>query len=211
MYNLLSLSAILYNKGSLTMNFLAHAHLSPDNKDIRIGNFIADSVKGSSYKNYSPGIAKGVLLHRAIDSFTDKHETVIRSRSLLREHMGKFAGVATDIYYDHFLARNWHEYSDDDLAVFTTTLYRQLSSSFFVLPSRIKRILPFMIAQNWLCGYANFNDLERVFRGMDRRTGYISGMDNAMIALKKNYDTLFHDFREFYPLLQNMVQEKLDI
>ena len=187
------------------MNFLAHAHLSPDNKDVRIGNFIADSVKGKSYLQFNPQIIAGIKLHREIDTYTDKHPVVVRSRSLLREHFGKFSGVVNDIYYDHFLSRYWSDYSDDDLAVFTSELYRELASRFLILPVKIKRILPFLIAQNWLCGYANFNDLSRVFKGMDRRTGYISGMDNAIDVLKQNYDQLFVDFREYYPALQDFV------
>lgn len=191
------------------MNFLAHAHLSPDDKDIRLGNFIADSVKGRKYMHFNDDIIKGILLHRNIDTYTDKHPVVFNSRSIVREHFGKFAGVVIDIYYDHFLARNWSEYSDEDLADYTSSLYKYVTSRFFILPAKIKRILPFMIAQNWLCGYANFNDLSRVFYGMDRRTGKISGMNNAVDVLKKNYDSLYSDFRVFYPDLQNNTKEQV--
>ena len=33
------------------MNFLAHIYLSGENENIKIGNFIADAVKGKSTKN----------------------------------------------------------------------------------------------------------------------------------------------------------------
>jgi len=38
------------------MNFLAHIYLSGDDKDIIIGNFIADGIKGSSYTKFPEGI-----------------------------------------------------------------------------------------------------------------------------------------------------------
>ena len=58
------------------MNFLAHIYLSGENENIKIGNFIADAIKGNKYKEYSTEIQQGVLLHRYIDSFTDTHPTV---------------------------------------------------------------------------------------------------------------------------------------
>lgn len=184
------------------MNFLAHAHLSGDNNDILFGNFIADSVKGNSYNRYRKDIATGILLHREIDSFTDGHPITKRSREQVRNHFGKFSGIVVDIYYDHFLARNWQNYCNTELSVFTSEIYRIISRRFLLMPPRVKRILPFMIGQNWLTGYANLNDLARVFRGMDRRTNHISGMDNAIYVLKENYNQINEDFEEFYPLLE---------
>ena len=42
------------------MNFLAHIYLSGDNDHIKIGNFIADAVKGKKYKEYPLEIQKGI-------------------------------------------------------------------------------------------------------------------------------------------------------
>ena len=55
------------------MNFLAHAILSFNDPDILTGNMISDHVKGKSQYDFSPGIQKGIRLHRAIDRFTDLH------------------------------------------------------------------------------------------------------------------------------------------
>ena len=53
------------------MNYLAHAFLSFQQPDILVGNMISDFVKGKSKFTYTPGIQKGIMLHRAIDQFTD--------------------------------------------------------------------------------------------------------------------------------------------
>ena len=55
------------------MNYLAHIFLSGGQPDIMIGNFIADSIKGSKYSAYPTEIQKGILLHRQIDTTTDAH------------------------------------------------------------------------------------------------------------------------------------------
>lgn len=183
------------------MNFLAHLYLSFNNEDIIIGNFIADAVKGNSLGHFPPGVARGIRLHREIDHFTDNHPVFKQSRDRILPVYGKFSGIVIDIYYDHFLARNWKDYSSADLGDYVNRAYGLLVSRYSVLPGRSRRILPFMIAQNWLVGYADFKSLQRVFNGMSRRTRYLSGMENAITDLKNSYGLFESEFRLFFPEL----------
>lgn len=191
------------------MNFLAHAHLSGDNDEILFGNFIADAVKGQQWKRYADNIRTGIRLHRQIDTFTDRHVLVKKSMNRIRSDYGKYSGIVVDIYYDHFLAKAWDNYHPTELRGFSKHVYSILSRRFLILPDRTKRMLPFLIAQNWLTAYAGFSGLERVFQGMDRRTSLLSGMSNAVEGLKKNYEPLKQDFTEFYPELQKFSEEAL--
>jgi len=194
----------------ILMNFLAHAHLSGSNDEILFGNFIADSVKGRQMENYPSSVIDGIRLHRAIDQFTDNHPVVRNSIELIKPAMGRYSGVGVDIFYDHFLAANWNRYADIVLTDFSLHVYKILAIRFFQLPSRTKRILPFMIAQNWLVSYASIPDLHRVFHGMDRRTHYLAGMSRAVAALVENYARIGSDFESFYPDLQQFTTKKLD-
>ncbi len=191
------------------MNFLAHVHLSQDNEDVIFGNFIADAVKGKSYLKYRKDIITGILLHRDIDTFTDRHPIVKNSKATVREHFGKYSGIVVDIYYDHFLAHNWQHYHNEELVRYSGKVYSILTKRYLLLPGRVKRMLPFLIGQNWLAGYANFKGLQGVFNGMDRRTGYVSGMDNAIKILEENYDSLYLDFKEFYGELEIYSKQRL--
>jgi len=181
------------------MNFLAHAHLSGNNESVLFGNFIADAVKGKGFVNYNKDIQKGILLHRNIDSFTDNHVVFKKTLDRVRNNFGKYSGVAVDIYYDHFLAKSWDQYHDLDLKSFADHVYSILKKNYGLLPFRTKRLLPFLITQNWLYGYSNLSDLEMVFYGMDRRTGFKSGMTKAVKVLQQNYSEINKDFDEFYP------------
>ena len=67
------------------MNFLSHLYLSGESEGLLIGNFIADSLKGSAFNTFSPEIQKGILLHRKIDTYTDSHPIVDESKKRLRE------------------------------------------------------------------------------------------------------------------------------
>lgn len=181
------------------MNFLAHLYLSGKNEDVALGNFIADAVKGSHYKNYPENVAKGILLHREIDHYTDNHPVFRQSKSRLVPKYGIFSGIIVDIYYDHYLAKNWKDFSDEKLNDFVARSYFLLVRKFHLLPARSKRILPFLVSQNWLAGYADFESLRKVFNGMSRRTNNLSGMENAVDDLKSDYAFFEKEFREFFP------------
>ncbi len=188
------------------MNFLAHAYLSGDDPEVLFGNFVADGIKGTAAQDYPEGIRRGIALHRRIDAFTDTHPIVKQSVARLQPQFRKYAVVIVDIYYDHFLSRNWQNYSDQDLVAFSSTVYKTLIRRYHILPKRTKRILPFMIAQNWLVGYANLHDLNRVFRGMARRARFDSGMEHAVPFLKQHYSEFDEEFKLFFPDLINFCE-----
>lgn len=181
------------------MNFLAHLYLAPAKDEIILGNFIADAVKGKVFDSYSEGIQRGILFHRQIDKFTDEHPVFKQSSKRLYPKYKRYSGVIVDIYYDHFLAKNWDDYHSQNLNKFVSEAYQLLIHNFKLLPPRSKRILPFMITQNWLSNYGNLKDLKRVFKGMSRRTTNNSKMDESIDDLKKNYEAFEEEFRSFFP------------
>lgn len=191
------------------MNFLAHAHLSGDNDDLLCGNFFADAVKGNGFNKFPKDIQYGIRIHRKIDSFTDSHPIFKQTLDRIRNHFGKFSGIVVDIYYDHYLANNWNKFSDIDLPEYTVHVYNILEDRYEILPNRTKRLLPFLISQNWLLAYANFNGLNSVFQGMDRRTGQQSGMSEAVPVLLENYEAIREDFFNYYPLLEKYAQDEI--
>lgn len=93
------------------MNYLAHVFLSGPNRKVQLGNFVGDAVKGSSYKNYPPDIAKGIQLHRAIDDYTDRHPAVCEVVHRLQPEFGRYSGVLLDIYFDYLLASRFESFS----------------------------------------------------------------------------------------------------
>ena len=81
------------------MNFLAHLYLSQDNTNIMIGNFIADHIRGNNYEEYSKEIQRGIFLHREIDTFTDNHQIVRKSKRRLHQRYRHYDGVIIDIFF----------------------------------------------------------------------------------------------------------------
>lgn len=191
------------------MNFLAHIYLSGDNKEVIIGNFIADGIKGKKYKQYPLQIQRGILLHRGIDSFTDQHPTVRKSTARLHKNYGHYSGVIVDILYDHFLAKNWEKYHEQPLDDYVQDFYKLLNSEYELLPSRIQMMMPFMISDNWLLSYATIPGIGKILEQMNRRTKYKSNMNLAIIELKQYYSEFEDEFTSFFIELESFSKEKL--
>lgn len=181
------------------MNFLAHLYLSGEEEDVIVGNFVADAIKGNSLERFPEGMERGIRLHREIDFYTDQHPVFRSSKSRLSPTYGLFSGIIVDLYYDHFLAKLWEEYSDEDLKEKVSRTYFLLIRRFHLLPHRSRRILPYMITQNWLVNYRDFSSMQKVFNGMSRRTSRPSGMENAIGDLKNDYSSYETEFRTFFP------------
>ncbi len=190
------------------MNFLAHLYLSKNNKNILIGNFIADAVKGKNYNNYPSEIKAGILLHREIDTFTDNHSIVRKSMHRLHERYGHFDGVIIVILYDHFLAKNWTNYSDTPLEIYAQNVYDFLQKNIELFPERVQEILPYMIEYNWLVNYKTMDGIEQVLKGMNKRTKGISKMHLAIHDLKENYKEFENDFTSYFKELEKFSEEK---
>lgn len=181
------------------MNYLAHAFLSGNNPKIIIGNMIADAVKGKSVNNYEKDIKKGIQLHRNIDFFTDTHPIVINSKEKLYYKYHKYSNVIIDIFYDHFLSINWQQYSTENINNVAKNTYRILTLYYEILPARIKKILPFMVTNNWLGNYHDINIIGRALTNMSKKTKYESRMSEAIEDLKTNYSEFNRDFQTFFP------------
>tara|TARA_R110002072_G_scaffold14307_1_gene59597 strand:- start:35085 stop:35669 length:585 start_codon:yes stop_codon:yes gene_type:complete len=193
------------------MNFLAHIYLSGDNESITIGNFIADGIKGKKYLMYPKEIQKGILLHRGIDSFTDQHPTVKQSTARLHKNYGHYSGVIVDILYDHFLAKNWHDYHELPLDVYVDNFYELLRKNFQILPIRIQRMMPYMIADNWLLSYATIPGISKILVQMNVRTKGVSKMNFAVQELEEFYTEFETEFTSFFTELIIFSEEKLKV
>ncbi|TBX69971.1 DUF479 domain-containing protein [Flavobacterium silvisoli] len=191
------------------MNFLAHIYLSGENDLVKIGNFIADSIRGHSYEKYGDDVKKGILLHRSIDSFTDSHPVYRQSKHRLHEKYGHYSGVIMDIFYDHFLAKNWAAYSDIALADYSENFYFLLRDHYDILTDKVKGMLPYMIARNWLVSYASIEGLQMIMFQMDHRTKNRVAMHESIVELQQFYIEFETEFTQFFEELRKHCQQKL--
>ena len=193
------------------MNYLAHLYLSGDSDEIKLGNFIGDFVKGNRHNKYPDQVAYGIILHRRIDSFTDQHADVGECIKLLRPGYGRYSGIVTDVFFDHFLASNWSEYSPHLLRNFAKNAHAIFLSNFFLLPLKVKQFLPFLIQHKRLESYSKRENLLNVFEIMSRHTSLPANSDWAMQMLNQEYDQFEALFRSFFAEMINYVESEFEI
>lgn len=180
------------------MNFLAHQYLSGPDDQLKIGNFLADMIRGKEIERFDNGIQKGILLHRSIDQFTDSHKAVKEAIKLFKETQGKYASVIVDITFDHFLAFHWKKYHSKELNVFANEFYDLMASNYSILPEKVQYMIPRMKQQNWLYEYQFLDGIQQAYEGISRRASFDSNMANARVGLEKNYDQLNQLFEAFF-------------
>ena len=193
------------------MNYLAHVFLSGEDEEIVIGNFIGDYVKGINFRKYSDSVKKGILLHREIDAFTDRNKTIRKSKSLFKNRYGKYSGIIIDIFYDHFLAKNWSKFSSVPLKDFTLNLHKILNKHFDILPERVKQFVPSFINNNWIEYYKSVFGIKQVLKRMSSITTLPDETSYAINVLKDNYSVLESDFLDYFPELTAYVAGRYNI
>lgn len=191
------------------MNFLAHIYLSGNNDFMKIGGFMADGVRGKDYEHFPNDIRKGILLHRAIDTFTDAHAVFRISKHRLHERYGHYSGVIIDVFYDHFLAKNWQDYSDEKLDVFVQNFYQSLEDNFDMLTPKVQNMLPHMERGNWLWNYQFVDGIGTILSQMDRRTKNTSKMGESVQELEQFYKEFEQEFTLFFKELREFVADKI--
>ncbi len=184
------------------MNYLGHLLLSHHTPDAVVGAMLGDFVKGKPAEHLGTDVRAAIVLHRAIDGYTDRHPAIAASRALISPERRRFAGVMLDIFHDHFLARHWRRYDSRPLPEFTGMVYGVLLSRQATFPDRLQRMLPRMVSDDWLAAYADMESVELALNGISRRLRYperATALSTAISELERNYAALENHFFDFFP------------
>lgn len=182
------------------MNFLAHLRLGPHQPQPALGGLLGDFVKGPVASIELPdAVRKGIWLHRSIDAFTDRHPVVARSKARITEDRRRYAGIMVDMFYDHLLARHWGDFAAQSLADFTGQMYQAVLTQQALMPERARHVLVRMAQEDWLCSYAELDNLHRALNNMSRRLRPGNRLPGAVDELEKSYTGFEADFFAFMP------------
>ena len=183
------------------MNYLAHLYLAEDSPESIIGNLLGDFVKGTPIAHYSDGIKKGIEIHRKIDAFTDSHPDFIKSKRLISSINKRYAGIIVDIFYDHFLATKWLEYSSIPLKNFTSNVYKLLDDNKEILSGSLRAFLPRLKTENLLMSYASIQGTSTALKRVSLRLKRENSLEKAVEDLNAQYQEFEFNFIKFFPQL----------
>jgi len=188
------------------MNWLAHVFLSDNDIEFRLGNLLADVVRGPDLATMSPRFVLGAQRHKAIDSFTDAHPVVRRSRMRLGPEHRRFSGVLMDVFYDYFLATQWSVYSAEPLDEFTSQFYSDARACSLPLPKPAQLLIDRMVRHDLLGQYRRIEGVEQSLRRLSMRLNQRwrrqFELERSIPALLANEAALAADFAEFFPQLR---------
>jgi len=190
------------------MNYLAHILLSHPHDLEMLGNFLGDFVRNKDLEKMPETVQQGVRLHWKIDEFTDDHPSVKKTVEILKPALGRYASVASDILYDHFLCLNWEEYCDIDLREFCDHFYFILNKKEKLLPEKLKIRKNTMIRYDFLMSTADEFRLLKTMEHMERRTSFKSNFTATLDVLRENKVELEGQFRELFGDLKLVAEAK---
>lgn len=183
------------------MNYLAHLYLAGPDPEARLGNLLGDFVKGPVPDDLPPARRSGIVLHRRIDSYTDHHPVVLRSKRRIDPRFRRYGGILIDLFYDHLLTRQWALYHDQPLEDFVREVHRLIERRLPELPPRMQRSMQYLLATDLLLAYREMDGIARALSGLERRLSRPSNLGAAWVELERHYDALNEDFAAFFPEL----------
>jgi acyl carrier protein phosphodiesterase len=191
------------------MNHLAHFFLAERSPEAATGAFLGDFVKGKiSEKAFPPAMCVEIMIHRHVDAFTDTDANVQTGKNLFVKTRRRFAGIALDVGFDHFLAKNWNDYTSEDLHDFAAEIYQSLESNKTRFPMSFQTVLPRMIADDWLAAYTDFERVKFALERLSTRVRGGASLTEAASEIVVNFDFYEDLFKEFFPRLQDFAIKK---
>lgn len=187
------------------MNYLAHLYLAGNESESVIGSLMGDFVKGRVDPARPPALRHAIFQHRRIDSFTDAHPLVRRSKRRIGPEFRRYAGILIDVFYDHFLATEWQRYAAVPLDEFAEQVYTQVNRHLSALPPRMQVSMRYMVANDLLGSYRTVDGIGQALQGIETRLRRPSRLGEAVTELENAYWALRGDFTEFFPQLIQFV------
>jgi acyl carrier protein phosphodiesterase len=190
------------------MNYLFHLYLADGTEASLLGNLMGDFVKGRLDDTYPEAIRRGIELHRHIDSFAHRNAVVRRSLHRIDPSYGHCRGILVDVFYDHFLAKNWARHAEVPLSVFCRRVYHTLEKHHPGLPPGLRQIVPKMISHNWLESYRDIETIGIVLNRIASRISRPTPLARGIEELYLHYLDLEKDFTLFLPEAVSYAEEQ---
>lgn len=183
------------------MNYLAHIALAAPTDASRIGNLLGDFVKGTeqSLRLQLPAdLVDGIMMHRAIDTYTDAHPAFLESKELLAPERKRYAGIVIDLIYDHFLCIHWDHFYKQPLDEFIQAFYQSLEHKKEWQLGKLKDAFPYMKSQNWLARYATIEGMNETLQRVSQRGKFTAPIAGTTADFKKHYSMFEKHFMIIY-------------
>lgn len=187
------------------MNYLAHLYFADRTGTSPAGAILGDHVRGRLAPDTRESVQSGIVLHRRIDSFTDRHPTVLALLAAFPPHFRRYGGILVDVHFDHLLANRWADWHDEPLPRFADRVIAATRAewpAWAPFPADRLAHLP-----DVLTGYGERAGVARALERVDARLRRPSPLPQAMPVLDRHQALLAQQFDAFFPALLAYVRE----
>ena len=191
------------------MNHLAHLFLAPDTELHRVGSLLGDFARGLNPMTLPEPVHEGLRHHRSVDAYTDQHPDVLASKRLFSARRRRFAGVALDVLYDHYLLRHWDLFSAIPVDEFIDQVYAELQNHREVMPEKMQKVTAQIVHHDW---FRSYQEHDRIGFALDRvanRIRFTHAFHGIIEEIETQDSELESNFLSFFPDLQAHAQRCL--
>tara|TARA_R110002126_G_scaffold8953_14_gene41185 strand:+ start:2905 stop:3504 length:600 start_codon:yes stop_codon:yes gene_type:complete len=189
------------------VNYLAHAALAQPNQFSLVGNLLGDFCKGLQLETLHPAVRAGLENHRATDRFTDYHPIVKAAKVEFSATRRRFAGVALDVLFDHYLIRHWQQFYPQPFTEYKAQLYRKLNDAMPLMPAPMRDTMQRVCRYDWFASYQQLPQLGQALDHIARRIRFANNFSGIITEIMPRYTALEQDFLNFYPQLQQHLKQ----
>lgn len=181
------------------MEILLNAFFSYQDPEIMVGSFLGAGYVNNRHNGFSSNLERGQLISLSIDNFIEKNPVCQNSILLLTPKYRKYSNRILRLYYDHFLARSWENYSDIPYQTFCDEIVEVMKSHNDLFPYKPKRVANRIIRKNLVLSLRTINGLNEYIKDMTRYNSYNALIQESVGDLVKNYDSFSKDFHLLFP------------
>lgn len=187
------------------MNYLAHLSLAQPSVSSKVGNVLGDFMRGVDVSVLSVPVRQGLDNHRLVDRFTDSHEWVVAQRREFSPARRRFAGVALDVLFDHFLWRHWAAFYSPSRGQTIEQHYQHLLAGDALMPEAMRVRIQRMVEHDLLNRYAQLEQVGQALDMIAARIRFANDFAGIVEEIAPRYEALERGFLAFYPQLQQAV------
>ncbi|WP_257323986.1 ACP phosphodiesterase [Pseudoalteromonas rhizosphaerae] len=190
------------------MNYLAHLYLAQPTADSHFGNLLGD-FGGNRHVEQLPITVKNALEnHYLVDKFTDAHPLVKEAKQYFSSQRKRFAAVAIDVVFDHFLIQHCQRFNDQPLSDFKQASYQLLNNRLAVMPPRMQSVVKHMTQNDWFKEYETVEGVGVALDNIAKRIRFTNSFSDAAADIALHYTELDAIFLAFFPELIKYVNQR---
>jgi len=193
------------------MNFILNALKAEDSRDRMLGVLLSELSKISNYKKFNNEVVEGIILNKSIKTFSLDHPRMLTSMNRLRMKNKKSNFAIIEVFFDHFLVKNWDKFSSESYDSYAAKIHHVLIKNLTILPNSTISKFPEILSKSWLDNYQTIEGVHTIIRKLIQASKVGVNSEESIFDLIENYNSFQNDFMYFMHALEKELPKSYEI